>query len=75
MLENPRSHAFDRSDRSFTAARIGNPVSFVRWIGTRDGWHPEVIHGVYQGRGSGKWIVVIPDEVQELSDVEWALYK
>jgi hypothetical protein len=52
----------------------GQHMRFVRYVGTRDGWRPEIRRGAIEERTGTGWRVRIADDVQELPETEWSIY-
>ncbi|NQX13724.1 hypothetical protein HQQ80_19015 [Microbacteriaceae bacterium VKM Ac-2855] len=55
--------------------RRGGTARFIRWIQTRDGWFPEILHGRYQGHSSNAWVVLVDNDTHHLPDDVWAVYR
>lgn len=53
----------------------GQHVRFVRYLNTRDGWIHEVVHGRLEQRTASGWQVRVVDEVRELPEAEWSIYR
>jgi len=55
--------------------RPGQHLHFVRYVSTPDGWTPEILRGEFEERTDTGWRVRVVDDVQELPETEWAIYR
>jgi len=53
----------------------GQHVRLVRYLNTPDGWTYEVVHGQLEQRTTSGWHVWVVDELRELPETEWSLYR
>ncbi|NQX29890.1 hypothetical protein HQQ81_21290 [Microbacteriaceae bacterium VKM Ac-2854] len=50
-------------------------LRFIRYIGTRDGWVPEILHGRFvEGTETG-WRIDVEGIRRDLDESEWAPYQ
>jgi hypothetical protein len=74
-MSAPTIQARGSFSKSGGALEIGFKARFIRWINSRDGWYPEVIHGVYCGQEDNSWVISIDGNKQSLPNHTWAIYR
>lgn len=50
-------------------------LRFIRYVGTRDGWVPEILHGRFVESSERGWLVDVDGTLHDLPLTEWAPYQ